>query len=222
MLDWTSAQVADGARDSATVQRDARPDLAASTCAELEALVESLGPAALPRHADLPVDLEARRHRLRADDRPGRELRAALADASAIVARPTSSSTTSRKTARRSSCCALADGRQIESVFIPDTPAQTFCVSTQVGCAMGCAFCLTGKMGLVRNLTAGEIAGQVRLLARALDLLDKSVQHRADGHGRAAAQLRRDDEGAADAEREGRAWRASASASRCRRSAWCR
>jgi 23S rRNA (adenine2503-C2)-methyltransferase len=68
----------------------------------------------------------------------------------------------------------LADGRQIESVFIPDTPKQTFCVSTQVGCAMGCAFCLTGKMGLIRHLTAAEIAGQVRLLARALDLLDTS------------------------------------------------
>jgi len=59
----------------------------------------------------------------------------------------------------------LADGRQIESVYIPDTPAQTFCISTQVGCAMACAFCLTGKMGLVRNLTAGEIVGQVRVLA---------------------------------------------------------
>jgi 23S rRNA (adenine2503-C2)-methyltransferase len=59
----------------------------------------------------------------------------------------------------------LADGRLIESVYIPDTPAQTFCISTQVGCAMACAFCLTGKMGLVRHLTAGEIAGQVRVLA---------------------------------------------------------
>jgi len=67
----------------------------------------------------------------------------------------------------------LADGKQIESVFIPDTPKQTFCVSTQVGCAMGCAFCLTGKMGLIRHLTATEIAGQVRLLARATALLDK-------------------------------------------------
>jgi 23S rRNA (adenine2503-C2)-methyltransferase len=64
----------------------------------------------------------------------------------------------------------LADGRLIESVYIPDTPAQTFCVSTQVGCAMACAFCLTGKMGLVRHLTAGEIAGQVRVLADALSL----------------------------------------------------
>ena len=92
----------------------------------------------------------------------------------------------------------LADGRHIESVFIPDTPAMTFCISTQVGCAMACAFCLTGKMGLVRNLTAGEIVGQVRVLAGALDMRDTRVQHRADGHGRAAAQLRRDDEGAAD------------------------
>ena len=66
----------------------------------------------------------------------------------------------------------LADGRRIESVFIPDTPAMTFCVSTQVGCAMACGFCLTGKMGLVRHLTAGEIAGQVRVLAAATGLLD--------------------------------------------------
>jgi len=66
----------------------------------------------------------------------------------------------------------LADGQRIESVFIPDTPAMTFCISTQVGCAMGCAFCLTGKMGLIRNLTAGEIVGQVRVLATALGMRD--------------------------------------------------
>ena len=64
----------------------------------------------------------------------------------------------------------VSDGRRIESVFIPDTPAMTFCISTQVGCAMACSFCLTGRMGLVRNLTAGEIAGQVRVLAGALDM----------------------------------------------------
>jgi 23S rRNA (adenine2503-C2)-methyltransferase len=59
----------------------------------------------------------------------------------------------------------LDDRRRIESVFIPDSPGDTFCISTQVGCAMKCAFCLTGKMGLARNLTAGEIVGQVRALA---------------------------------------------------------
>src|SRR5207248_7994840 len=67
----------------------------------------------------------------------------------------------------------LADGRQVESVFIPDTPSMTFCISTQVGCAMACAFCLTGKMGLVRNLTAGEIVGQVRVLVDAVNMRGK-------------------------------------------------
>jgi 23S rRNA (adenine2503-C2)-methyltransferase len=67
----------------------------------------------------------------------------------------------------------LADGKLIESVLIPDSPGDTFCISTQVGCAMKCAFCLTGRMGIDRNLTAGEIAGQVRVLARELGLLDR-------------------------------------------------
>ncbi len=66
----------------------------------------------------------------------------------------------------------LQDGRRVESVFIPRTPHQTLCLSTQVGCAMGCTFCLTATMGLVRNLTAGEIVGQARVLARETDLLE--------------------------------------------------
>jgi len=65
----------------------------------------------------------------------------------------------------------LGDHRRIESVFIPETPSNTLCVSTQVGCAMRCGFCLTGKMGLVRNLSAGEMVGQVRVLAGSLGLL---------------------------------------------------
>jgi 23S rRNA (adenine2503-C2)-methyltransferase len=98
-----------------------------------------------------------------------RELRARLASAfqvatPEVVARDTSSDGTVKLLLR------LADGRHIESVFIPDTPKQTFCVSTQVGCAMNCGFCLTGKMGLMRNLTAGEISAQVRVLAHALGL----------------------------------------------------
>jgi 23S rRNA (adenine2503-C2)-methyltransferase len=67
----------------------------------------------------------------------------------------------------------LGDCHRIESVFIPDTPAMTFCVSTQVGCAMSCGFCLTGKMGLVRHLTPGEIVGQVITLGSATGLLDQ-------------------------------------------------
>jgi 23S rRNA (adenine2503-C2)-methyltransferase len=68
----------------------------------------------------------------------------------------------------------LADGRLIEAVYIPDTPAETLCISTQVGCAMKCGFCLTGRMGLTRNLTAGEIAGQVRVLLRETGLLGRA------------------------------------------------
>ena len=67
----------------------------------------------------------------------------------------------------------LADGKFIESVCIPDSPGDTLCLSTQVGCAMRCAFCLTGKMGIDRNLTAGEIVGQVRVLTRELGLLER-------------------------------------------------
>ncbi len=74
--------------------------------------------------------------------------------------------------AELSSKAAQALPPRIESVFIPDTPAMTFCISTQIGCAIGCAFCLTGKMGLVRHLTAGEIVGQIRVLAQTLSLLD--------------------------------------------------
>jgi 23S rRNA (adenine2503-C2)-methyltransferase len=55
----------------------------------------------------------------------------------------------------------LADGRTVQAVVMPDDDRLTLCVSTQVGCGFGCAFCLTGTMGLVRNLTAGEIVGQV-------------------------------------------------------------
>jgi len=55
----------------------------------------------------------------------------------------------------------LADGLDIESVIIPMHRRHTLCVSSQVGCRMGCRFCRTGKMGLIRNLDAGEIVEQV-------------------------------------------------------------
>src|SRR6267378_7790388 len=60
----------------------------------------------------------------------------------------------------------LSDGARIQAVLMPDADRLTLCVSTQVGCGFACAFCLTGTMGLERNVTAGEIVGQV-LAARA-------------------------------------------------------
>lgn len=55
----------------------------------------------------------------------------------------------------------LEDGHIIESVLIPESDRNTLCISSQVGCAMGCTFCLTGTMGFVRNLTPSEIVNQV-------------------------------------------------------------
>jgi len=55
----------------------------------------------------------------------------------------------------------LADGNRIETVLIPEKDHHTVCISTQVGCAMGCRFCMTAQGGLTRNLTQGEIIGQV-------------------------------------------------------------
>lgn len=55
----------------------------------------------------------------------------------------------------------LADGKNVESVLIPDGPRLTLCVSTQVGCKLGCTFCRTGDAGFIRNLLPHEILGQV-------------------------------------------------------------
>jgi 23S rRNA (adenine2503-C2)-methyltransferase len=56
----------------------------------------------------------------------------------------------------------LSDGEAIESVLIPSGSRRTLCISSQAGCALGCSFCATGRMGYRRNLTPFEIAGQVR------------------------------------------------------------
>jgi len=56
----------------------------------------------------------------------------------------------------------LADGEAIESVLIPSGSRRTLCISSQAGCALGCVFCATGRMGFRRNLTPAEIVGQVR------------------------------------------------------------
>ena len=59
----------------------------------------------------------------------------------------------------------LADGKTVETVWMPEGERSTICISTQVGCPVDCKFCLTALMGLERNLTAGEIVGQVLRVA---------------------------------------------------------
>jgi 23S rRNA (adenine2503-C2)-methyltransferase len=65
----------------------------------------------------------------------------------------------------------LEDGRTVESVLMAEGERDTICISSQVGCAVGCRFCLTALMGIERNLTAGEIVGQVIAVSRDNGLL---------------------------------------------------
>ena len=72
----------------------------------------------------------------------------------------------------------LHDGHRIETVLMPHHGARnSVCISTQAGCPMACAFCATGEMGLVRNLTSGEIVDQVRHWQRELAARGERVSH---------------------------------------------
>ncbi len=64
----------------------------------------------------------------------------------------------------------LEDGQSVEAVYMPEETRTTICISSQVGCAVDCRFCFTGLLGVKRNLTAGEIVGQVLAIARAKDI----------------------------------------------------
>ena len=135
--------------------------------AEMEELAESLG---VPRYRGRQLagwiftrgvaEIEAM------SDLP-RDFRAALAASMRVelpeVERRTPSQDGSQKLVLR-----YAGGARVQSVLMPDGDRLTLCVSTQVGCGFGCAFCFTGTMGLERNLSAGEIVGQVMVARRGL------------------------------------------------------
>jgi 23S rRNA (adenine2503-C2)-methyltransferase len=74
----------------------------------------------------------------------------------------------------------LDDGHSIESVLIPESDRLTLCVSSQVGCAMGCQFCLTGAGGFTRNLKAHEIVDQIITVNRLIRELGPSGLYRGD------------------------------------------
>ena len=60
----------------------------------------------------------------------------------------------------------LSDGEFAETVYIPEQTRDTICISSQIGCALGCTFCLTGQLGLTRHLSPGEIVSQVLIAQR--------------------------------------------------------
>jgi 23S rRNA (adenine2503-C2)-methyltransferase len=135
--------------------------------AEMEALAETLG-AERYRGRQLAgwiftkgvVDLRDM------SDLP-RDFRATLAARASVdlpeIERRTPSQDGSQKLVLR-----YADGARVQAVLMPDGERLTLCVSTQVGCGFGCAFCFTGTMGLERNLSAGEIVAQVMVARRGL------------------------------------------------------
>jgi len=79
----------------------------------------------------------------------------------------------------------------VEAVFMPSEGRQTICVSTQAGCAVDCQFCLTAQLGLIRNLTAGEILGQV-LVALEEDRRGRTAKGEANTATRAASESEQD------------------------------
>jgi 23S rRNA (adenine2503-C2)-methyltransferase len=95
-----------------------------------------------------------------------RALRAALRDR-VTISRPAIAGQQRALDGTRKLLFRLADGEQIESVLIPEPARLTACISTQAGCPLACRFCLTGLMGMRRNLTAAEIVGEVLALQEA-------------------------------------------------------
>ncbi|WP_242395773.1 23S rRNA (adenine(2503)-C(2))-methyltransferase RlmN [Anaeromyxobacter oryzisoli] len=146
---------------------EARPDLRSLPQEHLAALVASLGERPFrARQLFRWLHLKGAASLDEMTDVP-RALREALAARTDLV-------TLERATEQRSTDGTIKwtwrtrDGKLVESVYMPEADRRTLCVSSQVGCAVGCTFCLTGTMGLARNLTPGEIVEQVHRANRRL------------------------------------------------------
>jgi 23S rRNA (adenine2503-C2)-methyltransferase len=96
-----------------------------------------------------------------------KDLRARLADVACIRAPVTVGDTTASDGTRKW-LVAVDGANAVETVFIPEAERGTLCVSSQAGCVLDCAFCSTGKQGFNRNLSTGEIIGQLWMANRAL------------------------------------------------------
>jgi 23S rRNA (adenine2503-C2)-methyltransferase len=146
---------------------DEATDLTGLTRPEAEALAESLGQ---PRYRGRQLfrGVQARRA-TRLDDLT--DLSKAfrrLLEPLVRIGRPAVTRERQAADGTRKFLYRLADGEEIESVLIPDEDRLTACISTQVGCPLACRFCLTGLMGVRRNLRGAEIVGEVLALQDAL------------------------------------------------------
>ncbi len=137
----------------------ALPDLAGLSRADLEKLLVELGLP--PGRASRIFSLLQRPGYSNLEELPVKgEVRRILAERCRLSRlRPLESRTAKDGTVKF--VFRLEDGALIETVLIPENGRHTLCLSSQVGCAMGCRFCLTGRLGFSRNLTPAEIANQV-------------------------------------------------------------
>jgi 23S rRNA (adenine2503-C2)-methyltransferase len=104
-----------------------------------------------------------------------RALREKLSDC-AVVETPHRVSASEASDGTRKWLLSVGDGNAIETVFMPETNRGTLCISSQVGCALECAFCATGRQGFNRNLTTAEIVGQLWWATRTLSLEPESAR----------------------------------------------
>jgi len=95
-----------------------------------------------------------------------KELRLKLSEKAYISSLKLIDQQTSKKTGTAKFLWELEDGLKIESVYIPERQRHTVCISTQVGCPLGCTFCATAKMGYKRNLKVSEIVNQVMAITK--------------------------------------------------------
>ena len=95
-------------------------------------------------------------------------LRSRLSDGFAFSSLTPKATARSKDGGTEKALLTLSDGQAVEAVLMRYERRRTACISTQVGCAMGCVFCATGQMGFVRQLSAGEIVSQVLYFARRL------------------------------------------------------
>ena len=161
-----TAPPAEPARASTQAPAASR-DLRAMTLAEAEAFAVELG---WPRFRGEQIWRWAHSKLVRSWDEMtnlSREQRATLAER-ATLGQLTVAEVQESRDGTRKLRLLTRDGKSIETVIIPDGDKTTQCISSQVGCAVDCQFCATAKMGLVRNLDAGEIVDQVYLARRLL------------------------------------------------------
>jgi 23S rRNA (adenine2503-C2)-methyltransferase len=143
-------------------------ELLGQTATELSQFIECLGEPSY-RGKQIYQSIYAR-HRFNFDEMTelSKRLRGRLVD-TAQIGLPCLDKTQTSRDGTRKYLLKLQDGQKIESVFIPEARRETLCISTQVGCPMDCQFCLTALMGFTRNLTAGEIVGQILLILKELE-----------------------------------------------------